>query len=64
MLLLGAVVLWGPGYVRRGFPSSRFLVSSGWVGWGGPPVVLFLSLLYSCLRNASVRYLNVFGMTN
>ena len=23
----------GPGYVRRGFPSSRFLVSGGW-GWG------------------------------
>jgi len=24
----------GPGYVRRGFPSSRFLVSGGWA-WGG-----------------------------
>ena len=24
----------GPGYVRRGFPSSRFLVSGEW-GWGG-----------------------------
>ena len=39
----------GPGYVRRGFPSSCFLVSGGW-GWGvGSPVVLFLSLLLLCV---------------
>ena len=33
----------GPGCVRRGFPSSRFLVSGGW-GWGGAPVILFSSV--------------------
>ena len=37
----------GPGYVRRGFPSSRLLVSGGWGcgGVGGPLVFLFLLLL-------------------
>ena len=31
----------GPGCVRRGFLSSRFLVLGGW-GWGGPVVLLLL----------------------
>ena len=30
----------GPGYVRRGFPSSCFF-SSRWMGLGEVPVVLF-----------------------